>query len=406
MNTQGKEDSNLLKNVTLYECGNSHSRNFSRSVSWNSVGTTLAAASSQSVKLWPCPGNSATNYIVRENGILEHRSLVDRVRFHPSDPNLLCTSSYDKSVQLWDIRSNTNRPFGIIDLKSDIGNCAQSIEWFGGHKYSYSNGGGAQSDDPQSKYLVVSEKDNSVHIYDIRKLQQSKHRNHRADPRSSSQSGSDSSAGQIPIQSFHLAPHSVRETHVSPSGTHLISAGKNGNDGLGSFIIYPWKKDKVHDSTNVAKMTAARSLVGHTGPILTFKFSPNGKLMATGGSDALVGLWDVQSTVCTSTITRRSRFIRCVSYSYDSKLVACCSEENGVDVSNAITGELIGNVNLSKQNNGNKNNQNSMRFPSGACDEIAFHPKSYLLACARGSDEGNVQVPLVTIAKIQDIVNR
>jgi len=161
---------------------------------------------------------------------------------------------------------------------------------------------------------------------------------------------------------------------------------------MGELRLFEWEKSQGKD------LSTHKVFVGHTGAIYTIRFSPNGTHLATGGNDALVGLWNVPFMVCTATISRRTKFIRSVSYSYDSKLIACCSEEDGIDLANAETGECVGTVNLTK----------GARYASsggGNADEIAFHPKGYFLACARGEPSGSSsmsssQVPQVSVAKI------
>ena len=381
-----KEKKILLTNVPLYECGSFYHGHSALSVSWNSTGSLLASSSSQGgVKFWPCPSPSDSNHhIIREITALDHRSQVERVRFHPSEPNLICTNVRDRSIQLWDVRTNgTSKSLHRIDLKSKVGACASCVEWLGGNRYGKSGIDGGKD----SFYLVVTEKDDSVHIYDTRKLHPG---------------NNPSSSGCTPVKSFNLAPHEVTETHFSPSGSHLISAVRNGYDNMGSLIIYPWKNNN-HDTTNngikisdMLSSSAAKMLVGHTGKLFSIKFSPNGQLLATGGGDAIVGLWDVPSMVCTSTILRRSKLIRSVCYSHDSKLVACSTGEDGVDVSNSVTGELLHNINLSRPKA--KNDKEPPAY--GGADEITFHPKYYLLACARGDDYRGGGVPEVTIASI------
>mmetsp|Transcript_27873 Transcript_27873/g.34410 ORF Transcript_27873/g.34410 Transcript_27873/m.34410 type:complete len:407 (-) Transcript_27873:103-1323(-) len=394
-----------LDNTIIHECGNYHRQNTSRSVSWNCTGTMLASASSSAAKLWPCP-ESQSNPVLRELNQLKPISSssasnnssnnigVDRVRFHPFEPSILCTNVEDKSVQIWDVRVNHKnhpKPFANIKLNSNSAKCAASTEWFGSSGSGSNEGNRGHTD--KGHYLVITEKDNSVYVYDIRKLQQQK----------KSQSGGIGRGKnhQVkPIRSFKMDPHIVFETHFTPSGSHLISAVKNGNNGMGCLIVYPWEENNSQDhnnnNKNVTNWESTHTFMGHTaGPIYSLRFAPNGQQMSTGGNDALVGLWDVKHMVCTSTISHKNKFIRSVSYSFDSKIVACCTEEEGIDLASSASGDLIGTVHLASSGRSG----NSQKFGTGA-DEVAFHPKSYILACARGDFIGS-QVPQVTIAKLQ-----
>mmetsp|Transcript_21887 Transcript_21887/g.32771 ORF Transcript_21887/g.32771 Transcript_21887/m.32771 type:complete len:412 (+) Transcript_21887:91-1326(+) len=404
--SDSSDDNIKLTNFQLYSCGNPHRQNSSCSVSWNCAGTTLASASSNQVYLWRSPSSfDTTTSTINSFLNFEHRAAVDRVRFHPSDPNLFCSSVRDRTIQLWDLRVDKQKPFGKIDLKSNLGSCAHSCEWFGAHKWNNSNGDNKNNSesDPQSMYLVISERDDSVYIYDVRKIQQTNQRSHRGAYPRSSQVGSDSSSGQVPIHSFDASPCALRHTCFSPSGSHLISSVTNKQDATSSLVVYPWKNSdqtqKIEDMIKSPSIPSA-SYLAHIGKCFAVRFSPDGQRMATGGADALVGLWDVRSMVCTSTITRQSKFIRGVSFSYDSKLLACCTEEDLVDISNAVTGEHVGTVDLSRSGSGSKGAANRR-----GADEVSFHPKSYLLACARENDPrpnsaGGAQIPMVTIAKL------
>jgi WD40 repeat protein len=208
--------------------------------------------------------------------------------------------------------------------------------------------------------LIVAERDNTIHLYDSRKGQQ----------RSSK------------LKSIDLQPHVVDGCQASPSGDYYVATTSARGEGMGELRIWSVNDD---DAENAFVYPA------HTGPIYQFCFSPDSTRLATGGSDTLVGLWDTETMVCTGTISRRTKFIRSVAFSPDSLLLASSTEEDGIDIADAASGEWLGTIPLMT---------NRPRGTGGA-DEVCFYPKRpYLLACARGSDfPMGVNPPPVTIAK-------
>jgi WD40 repeat protein len=233
---------------------------------------------------------------------------------------------------------------GRIDLISSqrFGNSAASIEWA----------------PAGCSLLAVTENDDSVHLYDVRKL-------------SFSVSGGRPSSA-TPVHSFSLKPHRVKSCVFSPSGKYLVANTTFSGEGMGELRVWNWQEKETPEQHVVYP--------AHTGAIYSHVFSPDGKRLVTGGRDAIVGLWDVASMVCTHVITRRTKFIRSVAFSHDSELVASGSEEDGIDLADAANGDFVGKIGR------------------GGADEVAFSPKAPLLAWARGDVMG--VPPPVAVARI------
>lgn len=330
-----------LSNTTLIECG--PHRVCSRSVSWDTLGSFLAmAASDRTVRLWTVENGS------REVLVISHGAPVTKVRFHPSESTQLCTASADKTLRLWDVRGASQRALGKIDVLN--GATPTSVEW-------------SRSD---SHVLAVLELDGMVYVYDVRKL---------APATAIEKSPSGRTRPSSALAAFSTKPFVPESFVFSPDGNYLIadSSGENG----GALQFWPWKSEPSEP---------AMTFPSH-GPIYAMSFSPDYKFLATGGSDATVGIWSGDSMSCTHTVSRNLKYIRGVAFSHDSKILASSTESESIDLADAFTGDLVGLAPFGQRR-------------SCGAEEIAFHPKEYLLACARiDSPMGSPPSPM-TVMKL------
>ena len=350
-----------LDSSVVYECGIGHRTN-ARSISWNSSGTTLAVAGSdRTTRLYSMTdlmssssSNSSSSSSSQTRELSTMVGHTDRVRFHPHQDSVLATASgSDATVKLWDVRSSSTKQAGKIELTGSSSNGSTvDVSWSG-------------QSSTKEHLLVVTEKNGSVHVLDTRKLGSS--------VKTPASKKSPSSAAFR--NTFVLNPKIVDACVFSPSGDHLVAA--TSEQGYGELTVWNWETEEKENSSHKYVYPA------HTGPIYSFCFSPNGQKLATGGGDALVGLWDVDTMVCSSTINRCDRFVRSVSFSYDSQIVATSTEEASVDLANAETGALVAKMSLSSSFSNNNNNNRKVDRNAPGADEITFHPKMHLLACAR-----------------------
>lgn len=84
--------------------------------------------------------------------------------------------------------------------------------------------------------------------------------------------------------------------------------------------------------------TLLRTYQGHTGPVRTLAWSPDGKQVASGGDDGTVQVWDTNNGKTISVYHGHAQWVHAVSWSFDSKYVISVSGDREVHVSNAVTG--------------------------------------------------------------------
>lgn len=301
-----------------------------------------AGASDCTTKL--CTVDSSS---VRETSTLAgHTGPVERVKFHPCEEVLLCSTANDSSVKIWDTRSSSLRSIGHIHVPAATGSSALDIGW--------------STSASDTSLLAVTERNNgTITVYDTRKL-------------SSSTNKGTSNANAV-LKIFHSTTGLVESCIFSPAGRHLV--GAMTTDGLAEIKGWEWAAEDASEKF---------VFPAHTGPIYCMTFSPDGNHLATGGADAVVGLWDVDTMVCTHTIDRCSKFIRSVAYSHDSSLIASSYDDDFIDLASAGSGELVAKVPLGRHKDG--------------ADEISFHPTMNVLACARCPITG--PTPAVTVIKM------
>ena len=67
--------------------------------------------------------------------------------------------------------------------------------------------------------------------------------------------------------------------------------------------------------------------------------SRDGRMLVTGGSDALLTVWETDTLTCRYTYDNMTAAIRSISISHDDQLIAAHAETHNIDVFHAPTGK-------------------------------------------------------------------
>lgn len=207
-----------------------------------------------------------------------HTDPVTNVKFSPIDENLLLSCSGDKTLKLWDTRTNKL----IKSEKTKSG--SKNITW---------------SHDA-SMFAFSNKDDDQISIYDMKKFQFLKN-----------------------IQ----FKNKITEFEFEKTNSILIVTSM-----VGSLYII---NAETLDENPLAVLDA------HYPPINTLCIDRSNKYFATGAADALICLWNMNELMSYKVIKKGEVPIRKISYSYDSKLLAAIYEGNNLDIFDSQTTECV-----------------------------------------------------------------
>lgn len=110
----------------------------------------------------------------------------------------------------------------------------------------------------------------------------------------------------------------------SPDGKTLASSGGG--------VIHLWD-----GGTGELKTT----LIGHTDPVKTLAFNPNGSTLASGGLDEVIRFWDVTTGELQLTFAAHANTVDFLKYSPDGEVLVSQGGDNNVCLWDARTGEFL-----------------------------------------------------------------
>ena len=122
--------------------------------------------------------------------------------------------------------------------------------------------------------------------------------------------------GNSPSYITALAGHAdgVQAVSFSPDGKLLASGGSEGFQEAGTVKLWD-----VETHTNIA------TLYGHTDAVLSVSFSPDGTTLASGSSDGTVKVWEVATKENIATFNHAVGVVKSVAFSPDGTILASAS---------------------------------------------------------------------------------
>ena len=292
--------------------------------------------------------------------LIGHKSHIWSYEFHP-DRAILASGSEDQTVRLWDIVSrqclkmiqgySSNVCTFLLDSEKgllatghedhkirlwnlDDGKCINTLS---GHTYWV----WTIAINPDQNILASGSFDSSIKLWDMKTgdnlMTLVSHRSSLSVVRFSNEGNllaSLSRDGQLycwsvksgkPIYQIRTQ-HVQRRSYIAFSPDDRFLANNSGHD---VFLF------------DVASGDVAKVLKGHTEFVISFSFSPDGKIIATGSQDHTIRLWNVETGECLNQLKGHDGLVFKVAFNPAGNILASSGGDHVVKLWNVTTGHCV-----------------------------------------------------------------
>ena len=319
-----------------------------RTISWNPTGHLIATGSQdKTLRIW----NPEKPQVKNSTELGGHTGAIERVLWNPVKESELASVSADGTAKFWDVRSKQ------CVHTVQMGDQGWSISW---------------SEDGSMVLLArrviifhfTPPLSLSIFIYFLSYL--------ILKPNALEQDDT-----LIPLSLPHFQAHThipqtvqTNQTIFAPvlpsqeSHTLFLAQG-TGNVKIASYPTNP---------TPESTLTTLHTLQAHTSSCTSVQYSPNGRYLATGGSDALISLFETTDWTCRHTLDNPLGTVKELSFSWDGSYITCAAEETSeVEIAHVESGEYVSSITT-----------------NAPATSVAWHPSRYWVAYA--GDPGGLKI--------------
>ena len=299
-----KFNENKIKELSLHK-----KRIYSMDWLENNSGTILVTGSSDnSIKIWDL--NNSLNFSNKDNSSLltinSHSDTVNNIASRNNNENQFLSSSNDKHIKFWDIRTN------IININNKINICKASFDRIEKDEIKH-----LKFNNKGNQFAFINKDGNILHLYDFGKFQEIQQINFKN-----------------PIYDFSF----------DKSDNKILATGEDGNVSI----------------INLEDINNRQNIQGSLFPLYSIDIDKENKNFITGGNDGILITYDMDELMSYKAYKKGEQVIKQVMYNYDDKFISCIYDGKNIDffsteldehIYTLYTNNLIYFINWNKKRN-------------------------------------------------------